>query len=383
MPAPSLHRTAILSALLLASTGVTAHAQQREERRGVELSGILFANYQYHVEDGPREGSNEFVLDRAYLTARAPVGERGSARLTTDLFRNGSEGYDVRVKYGYLEYELHERTGAFVRAGLLQTVEIENEETLWPRWLGPVSTDRFRFFSSADIGVSGGLDLPGDLGEVYAAVTNGRGHGNVSTDDRFKDYALRLTITPLAAHESAGMLRGLSVSPWYHKGDTASAFGPGRTPAAIGAGDLGDIGSGRRRDRYGILTGLSDPRLSVGFGVAEYRREEESGANTAESPVVLEDRTGRLATVFAVARPLALLDSAYRLPLGIVARYDRYQPDVDEDGYAHFVTAGVTWEVNPRISVALDYQEQLAREGLTGSDYRPSQVYYVHLVARF
>ena len=79
MPAPSLHRTAILSALLLASTGVTAHAQQREERRGVELSGILFANYQYLL-GGPGEDFNQFAIDRAYLTVRAAVAPRTSVR---------------------------------------------------------------------------------------------------------------------------------------------------------------------------------------------------------------------------------------------------------------------------------------------------------------
>ncbi|HEX5581290.1 MAG TPA: hypothetical protein VFX39_06890, partial [Gemmatimonadaceae bacterium] len=162
--------------------------QQPAERRGPELSGIIFANYQYHVEQGERRSANEFVLDRAYLTLRAPVGERGSARLTSDLFRNGREGYDLRVKYGYLQYELHRGSGAFVRAGLLQTVEIEQEESLWPRWLGPVSTDRFDFFSSADVGVSAGVALPWQLGEAYATVTNGGGYQNVSRDDRFKDY---------------------------------------------------------------------------------------------------------------------------------------------------------------------------------------------------
>ncbi len=368
-------------ALSLAPLHVAA-AQEGGERRGPELSGTIFAHYQYHVEEG-RRGSNEFVLGRAYLTLRAPVGDRGSARLTSDLFRNGSEGYDLRVKYGYLQYELHRGSGAFVRAGLLQTVMIEQEETFWPRWIAESPTDRFDFSSSADVGVSAGVELPWELGEAYLAITNGGGFQNVSRDDRFKDYGVRVTLTPFAAQEGVGILRHLSVSPWYVKGDTASAFGPGRAPSGIAEGDLGDIGSGRRRDRYGVLLGLGDPRLAVGLGVAEYRREEEGGANTAASPVVLTDRTSRLAAAFVAARPLELLDAAYRIPLGVVLRYDRYEPEVDADGYVHFVVGGLTYDVSSRISLALDYQEQLARDGAPVAEFAPSRTYFMHLVARF
>ncbi|HEY0970133.1 MAG TPA: hypothetical protein VGE02_04040 [Gemmatimonadales bacterium] len=384
MPPAQPHALALAAAFaLLAAPLHAVVAQEGEERRGPELSGIVFANYQYHVEDGARRSSNEFVLDRAYLTLYAPVGERGSVRLTSDLFRNGREGYDLRLKYGYLQYELHRGSGAFVRAGLLQTVEIEQEEQLWPRWLGQVSTDRFDFFSSADVGVSAGVELPWRMGEMYAVVANGGGYQDVSRDDRFKDYALRLTLTPFAAQEGAGILRGLSVSPWYLKGDTASVFGPGRPAPEVAEGDLGDIGAARRRDRYGVLLGLDDPRLSLGFGLAEYRREEESGANTAAAPVVVADRTSRLATAFMVARPLQLLDEAYRLPLGVVLRYDRFEPDVDVDGHAHFVVGGLTYDVSSHLSLALDYQEQLPRDGAPVADFAPSKVYYLHLQARF
>jgi hypothetical protein len=371
---------ALLAAPVQAQTG---SGSTRDSARGPELSGVLFGNYQYHVEDGPRASGNEFVLDRAYLTLRSSLGERTSVRLTSDLFRNGSEGYDLRLKYAYLQYQLHRGTRAFVRAGILQTVEIEHEETFWPRWLGPVSTDRFGFFSSADVGVSAGLTLPDSLGEVYAAVTNGRGFRDAGTDDRFKDYAARLTLTPLAGRDVPRALRGLSISPWYHKGDTASTFGPGRSPAGNPDDYLGTVHAGRTRDRYGIIGGLRDPRLTLGVGVAEYRREEEGGQNTTTSPVVLSERTSRLVTAIAVARPLPGADADTPHPLGVVLRYDRFRPDVDADPYVHFVAGGVTYDVSSRISLALDYQEQLPREGASPVQYAPSQVYFVHLMARF
>lgn len=374
---------ALAALLTLAAAAGTAGAQQ-DERPAVEMSGIVFANYQYAVGALADVGPNQFVLDRTYLTARARAGDRASVRLTADLFRNGSEGYDLRVKYGYLQYQLLQNPAMplFVRAGVLQTVVIEHEENFWPRWLSPVAVDRHRFFSSADVGVSAGLGLPNRLGELYATITNGRGYQNAGNDDRFKDFALRLTLTPLAGNASAGMLRTLALSPWYYKGDTASAFGPGRSPADTPDDYLGVVHSGRQRDRYGLFVGIRDPRLTLGGSIAEFRREAETGQNTAASPIVLSTQTGRVLSAFALVRPLQLVDSAATLPLGIVLRWDRFEPVKEQPGRVNVAIAGLTYDVNSHVSVALDYQESLT-EDLPAALYRPTQHYFAHLVARF
>src|SRR5215216_1950702 len=165
------------------------------------FSGIVFGNFQYHTEhtaDGLTP-PNRFDLDRAYLTYRLAAGERTAVRVTADLFE-ATTGYDLRLKYAYLQYEYLKRSdlSAIARLGILHTVEIDHEENFWPRWIAQVATERAGFFSSADVGVATQVNLPRKFGEVYATITNGPGYVNAGADDRFKDYALRISLTPLA-----------------------------------------------------------------------------------------------------------------------------------------------------------------------------------------
>ena len=387
---PSWIRRAALAALAglaVAARPVAAQTPAPAQPR-IELSGLIDGSYQYHVtpDAGTLAGSlhNQFQLDRSYLTVRATAGERGSARLTSDLFRNGSEGYDLRVKYGYGQYDFlrREEVRAFVRAGILQTVMIEEVETFWPRWLGPVAEDRFGFFASADVGVSAGLTLPRRLGEVYATVTNGRGFGNATNDDRFKDVALRVSLTPLARRDGAGLLRTLTVAPWYHKGDTASVFGSTLVGGDVPDGYLGRIDAGRQRDRYGVLVGIRDPRLRVMASVAERRSAIESGANTADSPVTLSTRRERLVSAFVVARPLAFADSAAP-PLGVVLRVDRLQPRLGAGSDVRYVFGGLTYDLNANMTVSANYQESSPRRGPPAPFDVPLRMYVGQFTVRF
>ena len=57
--------------------------------------------------------------------------------------------------------------------------------------------------------------LPRELGELYATVVNGQGYQNVGeADDRFKDWAARLSVTPFAGREAMpAVLRGIVQAP--------------------------------------------------------------------------------------------------------------------------------------------------------------------------
>ena len=380
-PAPTIVRHRLPALLLaLATPGGSLLAQTPRDSAakapaaapaGAALSGVLFANYQYHAEPGA-SAANRFDLDRAYLTVRAPLGDRLGARVTADIFKAAS-GYDYRIKYAYLQYDWlrGDRWNAFARLGVLNTVVIEHEEGFWPRWLGQVGPDRNRFFSSADLGASTEIQLPSSLGAIYATVTNGPGYANIVADDRFKDYAVRLTLTPFAARHELGLLRTLAVSPWYSRGDTASVF----------AGDAAaPVGEGVRRDRWGVHAGIRDPRLTLAAHWAVRADEREQGLNTPASPRTVSTTEGELLSAYAVARPFAGRRSSAIAPLGFVARVDRFRPDRDADGDVRYVVGGVLWDLSSKVSVAADYQEQLAHDGAAAS---PSQVWYFHVVAAF
>jgi hypothetical protein len=348
----------------------------------LEFSGVLFANYQYRGDAGVSKSANKFDVERVYLTFRMLTGERASIRVTTDVFQqtdtaNDSfyKGWVVRVKYAYFQYDFLKRSNftGVARAGLVHTVAIDHLETFWPRWISPTAVDRAAFFSSADAGLATLFTLPSKWGEVYLTVVNGPGYTARETD-RFKDYAARLTLTPLSSVSNA-VLRTLALTGWTYQGAVASRF------AAGGAGQLGALGYSLPRTRSGVFLGLRDPRLSAGVEYDIRRDGSEAGDNTALSRAVKVDSTGRLAAAFLMVKPFLMLNRESRLPLGIVARWDSYKPNIAVDRTVQFAIAGITWDLTRKASVSLDYQEQSPRGSVTGTS--ASKTYFLHLLASF
>ncbi|MEO7822986.1 MAG: hypothetical protein ABIS15_05210 [Gemmatimonadaceae bacterium] len=346
----------------------------------LDFSGVLFGNFQYRGDAGTAKSSNRFDLERAYLTFRLPAGDRASVRITADVFQQTATGSDayyrgwvVRAKYAYLQYELLKgsRWNAAIRGGLLQTVVIEHVEAFWPRWLSITPVERAGFFSSADGGIGTLIALPNRLGEIYATVTNGPGYTSRETD-RFKDYAARVTLTPFSSGES--ILKTFALTGWTYQGAVASRF------AAGGSGQIGPIGSSLPRNRFGLFAGLRDPRFTVGGDYAFRKDASETGDNTTAVPRATSDSTGRLISAFTVVRPFQLFRKASAVPLGLVGRWDRFKPDQDAEPYSNTIIAGIIWDLNKRVSLSLDYQEQTAHGGPVVS---PSKTYFLHLVANY
>lgn len=326
---------------------------------GPTVSGIVVGSYQY-LMGGTVEDANQFLLDRAYVNVRGRPSERLSYRITSDIFQSGDgNGWTLRAKYAYLDYLLGSGGGATtIRAGMLQTVTIEQHETFWPRWLGPVPLDRHGFFQSADVGVAAQTVLPARLGEVYAHVVNGPGYSRRETD-RFKDYAARASLTPLSSLDNA-LLRSFTVSGWFYDGARGSQFANA---------DVNAVGEALTRDRWGAHAGIRSPRLII---AAEYSRrvdDTESGDNTPVDPRIVTEREGSLASGFAIVRPVAFFGDRTTHPLALVGRYDRVNPTIEADETYHYLLAGGFWDVNSRFSVGLHYQEQF--EDVFGSEVNP------------
>jgi len=345
------------------------------------FSGVLYANFQYRGDQGPAKSTNKFDVERAYLTFRVPAGDRASVRITADVFQQTTTGSDafyrgwvVRAKYAYLQYDFLKGANwnAWVRGGLLQTIVIEHVETFWPRWISQSPVERAGFFSSADGGISGLVTLPNKWGEIYTTITNGPGYTSRETD-RFKDYAGRISLTPFGASD-INLLRTLALTAWTYRGAIASSF------VAGGAGQIGPIGSSLPRNRSGIFVGLRDPRITIGADYATRKDGSETGANTVVSPRVASDSTGRLISGFTVLRPFQMLSEKSTIPLGLMARWDRFKPNRETAPYSNVVIAGVIWDLNKRTSLALDYQEQTPHGGPVVA---PAKTYFLHLVANY
>ena len=347
----------------------------------VDFSGVIYANYQYRGDAGASKSFNKFDLERAYLTFRMPAGDRASIRVTADVFQQQTtpndsyyRGWTIRAKYAYLQYDLIKGPSwnANIRGGLLHNIVIDHMEQFWPRWISQTPVERNGWFSSADAGVATLWTFPNKFGEFYANVVNGPGYTSRETD-RFKDYAARLTLTPLGNSDNK-ILKTFALTGYTYIGAVASSF------AAGGAGQIGPVGSSLPRTRAGVFAGLRDPRLAAGFEWDTRKDARETGANTIASPRVEVDTTGRLLAGFAVVKPFQLLNDKSTVPLGLVGRWDRFKPNKDLDGFINIVIAGLTWDLNKRSALSLDYQEQTPHDGAV---IAATKTYFLHLVANF
>ena len=348
----------------------------------VDFSGVLYANFQYRGDKGAAHSTNKFDLERAYLTFRMPAGDRASIRITADVFQqtttpndNFYRGWVIRAKYAYLQYDyLKSATGwnGLVRGGLLHNVIIDHVEQFWPRWISQTPIERSGAFSSSDAGVATLISFPNKFGEIYATIVNGPGYTSRETD-RFKDYAARLSLTPFSAADNK-FIRTFTLTGWTYVGAVGSAFTAG------GVGQVGQVGVSLPRTRSGVFVGLRDPRLTVG-GEWDTRKDgSETGANTVALPRVEVDSTRRLIAGFAVIKPFQLMNDQSTFPLGLIARWDRFKPNNDTDGYLNTVIGGLTWDLNKKTALSLDYQEVTPHSGVIAP---ATKTYFLHLVANF
>ncbi|MEO7083092.1 MAG: hypothetical protein ABI442_11850 [Gemmatimonadaceae bacterium] len=414
------------------------HAQAPAATPGFDFSGVIFGGFNYKTDSASKanvggNNPNAFTLDRAYLTFKMPAGDNGAIRITTDISQNTSpsangfyQGWIIRLKYGYFQYTaLRNEFGAgsslVGRMGVLHNVAIDHVESYWPRYLNLTGIEKNGFFSSSDAGIAGLLTLGDKWGEVYGTITNGSGYtsydnpgttGQGPGSNTFKDLGLRVSLTPFANQPTLpSLVRNVTISPWAYKGYNGSAFQSGGA-GQVGPGTNGAITDGMKRDRYGIFLGVKDTsscdmrsggrcRLSAGFDFAQRSDASDNGGNTAASPRVVHDSTGRLIDAFITVRPIEIFNWSQTSPFSVVARFDHFTPNTDPTSsvpgatnYAgttpayNFVVLGASYDMNQRITLTADYQNQSPTSFPTpgGSNVKPTPqatTFFLHFVVNF
>jgi hypothetical protein len=390
----------VLSALFALPS---AAISQQSPAPALDFSGIMFGHWLMRTDSLARSQTGgkrptRFDLGRVYLNFRTAAGEKGSIRVTTDIFQNtGGGGYyagwAVRMKYAYFQYDA--TRAAFgvdglamnARVGMIQNFVVEHVDSYWPRWLSQDALETHAFFSSADLGVGTTFTLPKRRGEVYATIVNGNGFGAAETD-RFKDVAARFSWTPFA--NDSGFMRTFAISPWYSIGKTAGAFANGG-PGQVGPGLNGAITEGVQRDRRGVFLGVRERRLTIGADWAQRLEGIETGLNTNAVPRVLRDRTSDLLSAFAFVRPLELADKRQRSRLSLFGRYDNFHLEnppaptaAISDIQTKLAWAGVIWDLNSRASFTADFQ-QLKTTTITPTTNVtiPLKTFFLHWVVTY
>jgi hypothetical protein len=378
---PARVGTLVALSLLAAVAPSTVSAQQPDPKPvtpWLDFSGLILGNFRYTYDSLTKaanggHAANKFDIERVYLNFRMPAGEKGSIRVTTDVFNQGSSpanayyaGWTVRLKYAYFQYNLLNDIGSnkgfnlALRAGMLHTVLIDHEEGFWPRYLSQTAVERNGFFASSDLGVAAVVSLPDKLGEVYATVQNGNGYG-VSEVDPYKEYSARLSITPFGAQNN--IAKTFTISPWIDINHTASKF--------IGTpGATSDITDGLKKNRVGVFAGLKDRRLTLG---AEYAKRTETTELGATLPIRTSyDNSGTLISGFAVIRPFEFVTMT-KSPFGLVARIDNFKP-IDNataagtqtvDAANQLIIAGVFYDLTSKATFAIDAQTLTPKNGST------------------
>ena len=258
-------------------------APETEFKPTWKFDAWLFGTFTFQTDSAAKaaNGGNpasQFTLDRAYLTFLGQVAPAFGFRVTTDVkyLPAGNPIYNgliIRLKYAYLQWDyLRAATpagmSAWARIGSIHTVVIEDEERFWPRWLQKTALEYWAIQTgAADLGASTQLTLPNKWGWAYLTVGNGSGYQVANDPDRYKDVALRLSLTPLS--KSAGFLRTFQVTGWGQLG-TTQAPAPASTPLANNAG--------------GVFVGIADPRFTFGAEFAE--REVQTLTSSVKSTIV-------------------------------------------------------------------------------------------------
>jgi hypothetical protein len=183
-----------------------------------------------------------------------------------------------------------------------------------------------------------------------------------------------LTLTPWAK-DKASLFRTLALTAWGYKGAIASRFVSG------GTGQIGTVGEGLVRNRWGVHAGSTAPTFTLGVEYARKHDEGETGSNTPATPRVVVDSAGSVTSGYAFLRPAMLFQKNLKThPLSLFGRLDRVSNNTEADAYDNNVIAGLVWDISPKASVSLDYQEV---SPYSGSSFPASKTYFAHLVARF
>jgi hypothetical protein len=256
----------IFAAALTAIFAVAASAQVTpaagytppDDTPKVNVGITIFGDYTFQDSpetkdsDGNNINPSSFNITRAYINVTGNLNHLIAYRITPDVSRETSTGASLsgsqlfRLKYAYAQFNLDDWAthGSWVRFGVQQTPYLDFTEGIYRyRFQGTMFPERVGLISSADAGLSGHYNLPGNYGDIHAGFYNGENYNKAEVNNE-KAFQIRGTFRPLPL--GGPMLKGLR----------------------LGATIIDDhyVGSAKRQRVIGTVT-YEHPLVSAGFDV--------------------------------------------------------------------------------------------------------------------
>ncbi len=323
------------------------------------VSGQVFSYFAYTTTGVEGKDFNRFEFDRLYITVKGGALDNMKYQVTTDVYRNALagtyySGLAVRLKLAFVDYS--PIAAVSVKAGMIGGPWTGFIDGYWKyRGIASSYVDRNGYYASADLGISAHYQLPGKFGEVAAFVLNGSGYASPEAN-RFKDYALRVNLTPFT---DAAILKNLTLAGYAYKGATT-----------------GTAGVALRRDRIGILAGYADSHIS---GYVEAGRRLDA---------VIHPDTTTVGNGLSFFGEVKAPFEKYKNTVALVLRYDVAEPNIDKGGdMARLAIIGVAYRFNEKCQFVLDRQvlttesATLKRADNAKIDY--DERWYVHALITF
>jgi len=374
-----MKKTKLFLGLFLILSVTMLNAQPKDEfKPEVKIGGVIYTYWDYNVDnanfisklDTSSAGSNyafgfkptnrqfevsqnSFQVERAYINVLASLAPNIKGRVTPDVYSftdgSGNTQFALRLKYAFVDWTAFKEDNGLsldFTMGIEPNRWIAMAERYWGyRGFQKTLTDYTfttaasksgnlikrstgSYFSSADLGLEGNLNLPKGFGELYLNVFNGNGYGNLSYDNRFKDFMGSLFIHPLAnmlakktKASKTGRVDGiadLTLGGFAYLGKLAT--GENTTVASDG-----NVYTQTVRNRFGGMLSLKYNFKQAGFVKigGEFSLQSNQDPASSKPDSVAKTTASGLSVYLEFNPPVKSLNEK----LMLVARYDMFDPN--------------------------------------------------------
>ncbi len=316
--------------------------------KGFKFGTTIYGEWKSVTPDSGTS-SNNFNVNRAYLTITKDVNDWLAMNLTSDLNYNAGQGYQLRMKYAFAALKFF---GTKTEIGLGHTPSDDYDGSIWPyRVQGKHLLDDLGIQASADFGINNSGKFK--YGGYMVGVFDGPGY-NVSEANGNKIFSGTFYVRPLP---DVPIMKGLQLA-------YSGSFGKSNSKYTVAA-----AGTGADINEY--------PDFKA--NIAQISLQHDMFAIMAQ--YYWGDATATSAEDFS--RKAYLVEGFVRVPgaekIRAFGRYQHYDPNTDkDDNSSKKVVAGLSYDMAKEFMPFVAYEKKTydtnAAGVAAGTDYDQFQV---------